>query len=1117
MVGDAKRGDPLAPVTVVVRDNIGAVGTRRALARGVGGRPGVAAVDVVTLRRVAEQVLAAAGETRPPVTSARLTAIWRGRLVEAAGCFEPVVHHAATVRALVRAHGELREADGAALAAVAALGELGADLVRLHREVTRIALDGRRDEVAVLEDAAGLIRGGSAGVYGFGEVILYLPDEPSPVERSFVEAMDAAAARPVTVLLGMCGVAEVDEPLVAAFGGGRGSESWRESGNDTTHARAETDGAPEHPCEPHATRILHASDSDDEVRAVIREVRALLADGAAAHRIAVLHAQQVPYGRLLHDHLAGAGIAANGPGVRALRDRAVADAFLTLLALDPDDLRRAAFFDWLGRAPIRLSERADAASAPRTRWERLSREAGVTAGDWGERLADHEARQRARLAEETAEQERTGGTERDGTDRDRSGSIAYRERAIAETQALAGFVAELRTRLAAGRELADWAAFGAWALELFHRYLGRSDRMNRLPEDEQRAATGIEQALGAITELDGIGMPPTLEHLVEILEVDLDGRRSRVGRFGDGVFVGPVDSAPSLDVDHVFVLGLDEDLYPGRAHVDPLLPDALRVQTGGALDTARDRLRRRHRAPLAAFAVGGSTATIDDKIDSTSDGTTDDMTDSASSTAADAPPTSVTATFPRGDLRRGAERLPSRWLMPTLRAISGRPDLEATRWSEASGQAMHSVASHWAGIARADRPATEQEWRLRTLADRRDADRIGAAGTSTSTNGNATADAAGNDHDADAALPGDTAFAAAVALIAARRGDAFTRFDGNLAGVDGLPDYAGGIQLVSPTALEKYAGCSHAFFVERLLGVRPLESPEEILRLRTVDSGSIIHTVLDRLVTESPSLPGYGEAWTAGHRERMREIADQVMDDFERRGLTGHPRLWATDREALHRTLDRILDIDDQAHAERDSRIIASELPFGMRDAPPVRITIDGGAVAMRGSADRVDETLDGTLLVTDFKTGSAGNFKGISNDPVAAGTKLQLPLYAHAARDAFGRDRVEAAYWFVGKRDHGTRIPVVLDDTLERTYADALATLVGGIRDGHFLAKPPATDDFMYVQCPFCNPDGVGYGHVRGPSERKRTDAALRRLYGLIDPSALPPEPAAVDQEARG
>ena len=244
----------------------------------------------------------------------------------------------------------------------------------------------------------------------------------------------------------------------------------------------------------------------------------------------------------------------------------------------------------------------------------------------------------------------------------------------------------------------------------------------------------------------------------------------------------------------------------------------------------------------------------------------------------------------------------------------------------------------------------------------------------------------------------------------------------------------------------------------------------------------------------------------------MHEITTEVMGDFERRGLTGHPRLWDRERERLHLDLEAILDLDDDAHRDRDSKVIASELAFGMRGNPPVQIELSRGAIGMRGSADRVDETRDGTLIVTDFKTGSARGFSDISDDPVAAGKKLQLPLYAHAARNAFGNENVEAGYWFIGRRDRGKRVDVRLDANLEHLYREALETLASGIRDGRFIARPPASDDTLWVQCSFSNPDGVGYGHVRGPSERKRTDAVLADLFALLDPSVLPASTASLE-----
>ena len=58
---------------------------------------------------------------------------------------------------------------------------------------------------------------------------------------------------------------------------------------------------------------------------------AALADGTPAHRVAVLYGAAKPYARLLHEHLGAAGLTVNGPGTRAVHERALARGFLAVL------------------------------------------------------------------------------------------------------------------------------------------------------------------------------------------------------------------------------------------------------------------------------------------------------------------------------------------------------------------------------------------------------------------------------------------------------------------------------------------------------------------------------------------------------------------------------------------------------------------------------------------------------------------------------------------------------------------------------------------------------------------------------------------------------------------
>jgi hypothetical protein len=123
----------------------------------------------------------------------------------------------------------------------------------------------------------------------------------------------------------------------------------------------------------------------------------------------------------------------------------------------------------------------------------------------------------------------------------------------------------------------------------------------------------------------------------------------------------------------------------------------------------------------------------------------------------------------------------------------------------------------------------------------------------------------------------------------------------------------------------------------------------------------------------------------------------------------------------------------------------------------------------------------------------------------VVAGTKLQLPVYAYAARAVLGDDSlpVEASYWFV-RKDRGKRIPVHLTPQVEQRYADTLDVIVSSIAAGLFPAKAPEIADFAWVQCPYCNPDGIGHSDVRARWDRKRHAPELARLVGLVEPGVL-------------
>jgi ATP-dependent helicase/nuclease subunit B len=185
---------------------------------------------------------------------------------------------------------------------------------------------------------------------------------------------------------------------------------------------------------------------------------------------------------------------------------------------------------------------------------------------------------------------------------------------------------------------------------------------------------------------------------------------------------------------------------------------------------------------------------------------------------------------------------------------------------------------------------------------------------------------------------------------------------------------------------------------------------------------------------------------------------------------------------------------------------VQSELTFGIREHAAVRVRLpDDREIWFRGSADRVDRA-GSALVVVDYKTGSAGSFKTISAaNPTADGTKLQLPVYAHAARAGLGTPEtgVSAEYWFL-RKDRGKRIALTLTPEVNQAYGAALAVIADGIAGGLFPHRPPDGDGWAgYVECSYCDTDGLGVKEVRDRWERKRRDPRLARYLALVDPAA--------------
>jgi ATP-dependent helicase/nuclease subunit B len=961
----AQGGDPLASVAVVVPTNTAGVMARRALGR----RGGFAAIDVLTMFRLAELLGAPAlhARDRRPVSTPVVDVAVRQVLREHPGLYAGVQHHPSTVVALRDLYRELRIAGPGAVTALART-ERGGEPARVAAEVMRALRTGWYDEGDLLEAAT--VRATTDLPARLSRLVVHLPQRLRPLERDLLTAL--AGGGDVEVIIGLTGDGAADADVLALA--------------------AELAGGPvpaAPPPDPPGDRlaVVSTTDADDEVRIAVRAVLDAARDGTPFDRTAIIFPSDRPYARLVEHHLDAAGIPWNGRPGTTVAERMAPRVLVELLGLDRRGVRRADLMALLADVPaVRAGRRV-----PTARWERISRRAGVVReGDWAPHLARF-------AADARSDEERP-----------------FRRFDADAADDLAAFVAELRAELGDPGAARAWAEWRAWSLAMLDRWFGPG-RLDRLDGAEAQAWAETTRVLDRLHHLDDLGPPVTREEFRTTFAAELDVTPGRHGKLGDGVHVSTLAGAAGLDVDVAVVLGAADGLVPPAPVIDPLLGDQERRAAGLAVSDHLTGLV--HRQFLAA-----TTAT----------------------------PRAL-VTVPRGDLRATAVRQPTRWLAP-LAAVE------------------RVVDSHAHGLAETTFPVSGDEHRLRELWVR------GRAGEDVRTTD---------------AVHRDGALARAIALRDARTGAAFTVYDGNLTGhpIGTLHD------VVSPTQLEAWPACPHAYFVQYVLGVRRVEDPEDIETLSPLDRGAALHAAIDRLhqAVLAGELPAPGATgWGDEHRAFLRLAGAEVAADLEHRGRTGRAAFWANERVDLDATLERWLDFENRGW--RGGRIVASELSFG---DPPVQLALpDGRTIGFRGQIDRVDELHDGRLVVTDHKTGKSNGLDDLTtDDPTLAATHFQLPVYAAAARQALHRPdaTVEVGYTFFRPFK---RTSVVFDEEVWKRVGESLADVVAGIEGGVFPARPARPGFRMYVPCWYCEPDGLGTAARWSEWERKRHDPALIRWF---------------------
>ena len=253
---------------------------------------------------------------------------------------------------------------------------------------------------------------------------------------------------------------------------------------------------------------------------------------------------------------------------------------------------------------------------------------------------------------------------------------------------------------------------------------------------------------------------------------------------------------------------------------------------------------------------------------------------------------------------------------------------------------------------------------------------------------------------------GDTASALAAANGWTRRLDrALTAFDRSTELTSpGVLGWLGARTTFAATELERFADCSSAWLVERVIDPKRIDAePDPMLR------GSVMHTALRAFYATLPKEVG-ADRVTPENLEAALGHMRRCLDTALESGV----KLDLTDLQGAELRQTLLADLEGFVRDEAASRVAFDprrlEVAFGSdRAAPELQRGLSlGEGLTLSGKIDRIDiDPFSARGIVQDYKSGvGAHSARDIDRE-----LRLQIPLYVLVLRDLVGVEPLGGVY----------------------------------------------------------------------------------------------------------
>ena len=782
--------------------------------------------------------------------------------------------------------------------------------------------------------------------------------------------------------------------------------------------------------------IISTVGPEDEVSAAAKEILRLIEDqGCDPLEIGVVVRTLDPYLPTIRRVLEENRVPFACPVGEPLLHEPLAKTIIRFLRLRVESFPRASVLDVVTSPAFRRSERCDSGTTPDPdQWEWITRGLGITRGD----PADGSLGEWRRLERAILPNRERSDNHDEKADPGQAG--------VTEQMGLLWTLAQtLHADLSALPARASWGEYAEQFVRLLPLYFDLPAWSDAQPaaHDEQVQAA-IRGCLDAVKKLDVLGEDVSLKDWTDLMVRALERTRlPSETRNQTGVQVLDAMDARGVPFRALFVLGLNEKVFPRSIREDALLRDADREVLAGDLGFKIALKLDGFEEERLLFAL---------------------LLRSAQER--------LYLSYQRAD-RAGRTLVPSGYLIELQREM-GHAGAERER------KIKRRPSERWAEWPYEPLLLTAREMGLRLIVQ----------------GGSVRAAWRALYAEPDLLAQGVSAL---TELESAQAG--LTPYDGL---VGPVVSHWSALERrgAAPTSLERYAQCPFRYFASQVLRLQPLEAPESVVELDARSRGELCHALLrafhERLKRDGRPVAGVA---TDDAVRLLADVAASVFAEYEENNWGGYPLLWLLAREEVQWLVEQL--VREDLRELRLSGFVPTLFEVKALGRFGSNLPASLQAIPVRGILDRVDARTDNgrtVVRVVDYKYQQSGAPRDRDLATAAVrGVRLQPPLYLLAAQEVMGEPAVpeSAAFYFLAPNRQGG--PVDRSRLDASCWEGETGALIGrtvtlileGIRAGRFFILPGA-------HCDHCDYSEVCRRHHTPSWWRARGDESRKELETL-------------------